>query len=516
MRNLALSLLLVVAVSISVQVIPTTAIAANDGINPMDSPFNAVCDGVADDSQAFSAALDAIVAEQGARKVTVPKGRTCKIGTPIVKDFQSTNDIIIEGTGSGSVLLLATGNRDAFVFQNAYSITIRDLTIKGNPAGGAKPDANVGITFDTVFHVLMDNNQIYGTFTPGGMIKSIHSNLVFTNNKLRGSTTVTGNVNGVVFSRNWKGMVVKYNTFLDFGSLNGEWHSKTPTSTPLAWIAASEPEGEINEEIVGTQPPSQANAYAQNAIEITNNFFDEGALRAVQITSNPSNGEAKTARVYIARNNSNAAGVAGSIGYYLQNIRSLVVDQVYVGYVYNRDVPGMYLDRVENATIKGSFFLQRAGTIKTVGAGQLTLEDTTYKVLETDGATTVRLLQKGKRISRTPAAGIHPYDNLTAIASNIETIYGAPVAAAAELIPTGNVFQVYGSGVISGINSSRIEPGTSLTLIFGEGNPSVVAGVNLKIGRAFVASPGDTLSVVYSDGVFYETGRRVNSTEKPL
>jgi hypothetical protein len=121
------------------------------------------------------------------------------------------------------------------------------------------------------------------------------------------------------------------------------------------------------------------------------------------------------------------------------------------------------------------------------------------------------LLQKGKRIKRTPALGTHPYDDLTAIASNVESVYGSPVPTALELQPTGNVFQVVGPGTIQSLNGSGIESGTPFTLIFGEGKPYVTGSSNLKIGSPFTAQSGDTLSLMYAEGVFYETGRTSKS-----
>jgi hypothetical protein len=484
----------------------STFTLAADGINPMDPPHNAPCNGIADDSPAFRSAIDAMVAVGGPRKLTLPQGRTCKLMTPIVKHFNNTNDIIIEGSGSGSVLLLATGTSTALTLTFAHSITLRSLTIAGSPSGGSTPDANVGLSFDWVLHLLINNCQFYGTFSPEGMIRASHSNLVFTNNNLRGSTTSTGSLNGALFNVKWKSIVVKDNTFIDYGWLNGVYHSKTPVSVTLAWVVAATPEDEIIEEVIPGTPP-RAGIWAQNAINITDNVFDEGALYAVGVFSNVGIGEPRTARVNVQRNNVNGPSVGSAAGFYFQNVRDLNFEQSYVGYTYSYDIPGIILENVSNASIKGSYFLQRAATIKSFGECNLTLENATYKWFETDGNTTLRLLQQGKRINRKPAPGLHAYDDLTAIASNVETIYGSPAAAASELIPTGNVFRVFGNSRIDSIRTLKIEPGTVLTLIF-DGNPVVAGGPALKLEKAFIAAPDDTLSIVLSDGKFYEVSRK--------
>src|SRR5678815_3060098 len=513
MRNLIMTLLLVHAVCAGIEASPATT--ALDGINPMDAPFNAVCDGIANDAPAFSAAIDAMIAAGGKRTMSLPEGRTCKIASPISKNLNNTNDLLFLGSGSGAILLLATGNQTALRFESAHSIAFRNVTFAGTPRlpgdpNYATPDANIGLSFRAVWHLLFDSCQFYGTFTPAGMIDVMHTVLEFTNNKVRGSATSSGGSFGAIYLHQWMGGVVRNNTFLDWGYLNGTYHSKTPISTTVAWVMADEPWQELITEVVGTTP-SGSNAYSQGALVVTDNYFDEGALHAVHVQSNVGIGQPPTARVHIARNNTNAPSVAGTVGYYFQNARDLYIEQVYVGYAYSQDVPGLHLQNVAHATVKGSFFVQRAATIVTRGQGELILEDTTYKALDTDGATTIRLLQKGKRIKRTPALGTHPYDDLTAIASNVESVYGSPVPTALELQPTGNVFQVVGPGTIQSLNGSGIESGTPFTLIFGEGKPYVTGSSNLKIGSPFTAQSGDTLSLMYAEGVFYETGRTSKS-----
>ena len=511
MKNLLLCLLLLLTISVGAQASDYVSVATTN------IPYTGVCDGIADDGPAIEAALENITAPGGSHKLNLPSSGTCKIATPVTNSFDNTHDIIVEGSGSGSTLLLATGNLNAFNLGAAYSIAWFNVTFSGTARASSDPnysapDANIGLSFGYVLHLSFDKCQFYGTFTPGGMIRTDNTNLLFTNNKVRGSTTSTGGPFGAIYMHKWIGGVIKGNTFLDYGNLNGVYHSKTPISSTISWVLAEEPAGEINKEVIGTQL-SESNAYSQATLVVTDNFFDEGAYRAVHVESNIAIGKPWTARVHVARNNMNAAGVSGALGYYFQNIRDLFIDQVYVGYAYAMDVPGIYLNNVMHTTIKGSFFMQRAATIVTRGPGELVLENTKYKVLDTDGGTAVRLLQEGKRINRTPSAGIHTYDNLTALASNVETIYGAPVATAEELVPTGNVFHVYGSGTISGISSNRIEPGTSFTLIFGEGSPVVNGGVNLNIASGFTARPGDTLSLVYSDSVFHETARRSKQSQ---
>ncbi|MFZ0063916.1 MAG: hypothetical protein WAL47_17925 [Pyrinomonadaceae bacterium] len=509
MKNLTVCLLLVLATSMGAN--------ATDYVstNAATIPFTGACDGVTDDGPAIQAAFENITAAGGSHRLSLPDHGVCKVSTAVNKTFNNTHDIIIQGNGSGTTLLLATGNANAFTLGAAYSISWFNVTFQGTQRDVGDPnyvlrDATIGLRFGAILQLLFENCQFYGIFAPDGMIRTDSTFLIFTKNKVRGSTTSTGGLFGVITMHKWIGAVLRGNTFLDYGDLNGVYHSKTPLSATLAWILTNNPSNEINREVIGPQP-SGSDAYAQGTLVVADNFFDEGALRAVHVQSNVGLGEPWTARVHIARNNTNASAISSAFGYYLQNVRDAFIDQVYVGYVYARNVPGLYLNNVQHTTVKGSFFLQLANSILTRGVGELRLENSTYATLDTDGNTTLRLLQEGKRINRKPAAGIHSYSDLTAIASNVETVYGAPVPTAAELVPTGNVFRVVGSGIITEMRTMGIEPGTQFTLIFGEGMPQVSSGATLKIGNSFTAQPEDTLSLVYVDGAFYERARKTKA-----
>lgn len=86
--------------------------------------------------------------------------------------------------------------------------------------------------------------------------------------------------------------------------------------------------------------------------------------------------------------------------------------------------------------------------------------------------------------------------------------YGAAVASAAALVPSGNTFHVTGNTNITSITSTGITAGTCIVMIF-DGTPTVTDGSNLKLAGNFDVHADDTISLCYDGTNWYETARSI-------
>lgn len=88
-------------------------------------------------------------------------------------------------------------------------------------------------------------------------------------------------------------------------------------------------------------------------------------------------------------------------------------------------------------------------------------------------------------------------------------IYGADVASAAAIVPTGNVFTVTGTTNITSITSTGITAGSVIRIIF-TGVLTFTDGNNLKLAGNMTTSADDTISLVYDGTNWYELARSAN------
>ncbi len=397
---------------------------SRERINIGDYPYNAICDGTTNVGPAFDAALAAAKTNGNPKLITFPPG-TCKISTPVAETFSNSYDIIIKGSGSGTVLLLATGASNAISLGALYSLTISDLAFAGNAAAGPISDAATAISITNVTKALIINNQFYALYNPTGLIVATSSDITVTDNKFRGSFACGSGPNcSAIVSNNWIGGVVKRNHFIDFGDLNaGGFISRGGVTANQAWILFNKPAAEI----VGTVAPV-ANALAQRRIVIEDNIFDEGATFHVYIASNIGIGEPYNAFVRIAGNSSNVSSVSGGSGYYIQGGRHVEIDQNYVGYASNPGLSrGLYIDSCKEVHIKGDILEQEASNIYVRGTDYLYLDEVTYRELDTDGVSKIKIRQGGKESNKIWPAGIYTFAQLTPSASISEILRATPV-----------------------------------------------------------------------------------------
>lgn len=88
-------------------------------------------------------------------------------------------------------------------------------------------------------------------------------------------------------------------------------------------------------------------------------------------------------------------------------------------------------------------------------------------------------------------------------------IYGADVASAAAIVPTGNVFTVTGTTNITSITSTGVVAGSVIRIIF-TGILTFTDGNNLKLAGNMTTSADDTISLVYDGTNWYELARSAN------
>jgi hypothetical protein len=90
---------------------------------------------------------------------------------------------------------------------------------------------------------------------------------------------------------------------------------------------------------------------------------------------------------------------------------------------------------------------------------------------------------------------------------------GANVTSASTIVPTGNLFNVTGSTTITAIDSTEINAGASITMVFAA-TCVVQHGSLLQLFASsnFNALVGDRLTLIYDGTAWYEIGRRTAST----
>lgn len=86
---------------------------------------------------------------------------------------------------------------------------------------------------------------------------------------------------------------------------------------------------------------------------------------------------------------------------------------------------------------------------------------------------------------------------------------GAPVASAAAIVPSGNLFHVTGTTTITSVTGTNIIAGTIITIIF-DGILTFTDGSNLKLAGNFVTSADDTITLRWDGSNWYEVCRSVN------
>lgn len=172
-------------------------------------------------------------------------------------------------------------------------------------------------------------------------------------------------------------------------------------------------------------------------------------------------------------------------------------------------VPGMGFSADADGTGTGIFrSAANQPSITINGAESYRITATTFSMLN-NGAI-IRAGSAGDLRLRRLSAGVWTQGG--SADANIGALLGggAAVASATALpAPTGNVFHVTGTTVITSITSTNFVTGACFTMIF-DGITTLTDGSNLVLAGNFVTTADDTISLCFDGTSFYETARSVN------
>lgn len=283
----------------------------------LKTDFGAVGDGQTNDSPALQAALDAL-AQAGGGTLLVPPGRYA-LASPVNKNFfNQASSIIIRGVGSSSQFLIKSGNGTRNIELGGLErLVLSGLIFVGTP--GVRDDATIALFLSYCAQVNIEYCDFYGISTistPGGAVVYSHnSDLRIRNSAFRGCTGNSAIGNSVVYANQWLGVSVSDTDFIDYGTLNGVGHSKTPLSLTYAWVS------------VGT--PLSLDAVGQNLVQLRGVRMDEGSWIGFACVPG---GVERVAQVRLSALRINVSSAALGAGVVINRANQVVIDQSWMGY----------------------------------------------------------------------------------------------------------------------------------------------------------------------------------------
>jgi hypothetical protein len=338
---------------------PGGAIGAPASLNLKD--FGAVGDGVADDSHALQAALDALAAAGGGT-LFVPEGRYA-IMTPVAKSFAgldasitilgvpsdtavppptAAGDVLSRGLDLKSEFRPRTGNRAMLSLAGLRGAAFKDIAFMGTP--GVVTDASYTLYLTDIDDASLEHCEFYGlsSATSGSDVMAVRSKFRITRTVFLGCTANSGVYTSVVQNLEWKGFTLEEAIFLDYGQ-RGELFSKTGIAAPFSWV-------ELGNAAAVTNDSPRREAVFRSV------FLDEGGY--VGIASLPARSQPPSAPVdlvYVTGLRMNVSNL-GTTGNYLSGMRAALVENSFYGWSKRTDaaiwVEGAghaILDRVETA-----------------------------------------------------------------------------------------------------------------------------------------------------------------------
>ncbi len=328
----------------------------------------AKCDNATNDSAAFLAALDFVVAAKGGT-IEVPSGR-CLISSTVVKNL-ATYGVKFRGVaGNRSQIRIATG-----ALANGFTFTNGGVAWEEIVFVGTLPDTNQDAqhvfqyTTVGVSYVGCKFIGLVGSFAGGAIIVISNGSLTLKDFYFGGSAAVSGANGSVIVLDNYSNVDIRDGSFIDYFTLDGVFYTKT-LSTPLAWIQLARP---ANTNTAQTAPQ----------VVIDNVTFDEGALYNVFAFSDPFSGGG-TLRSLLVNNCRGHINVADSLpatgGIYVNNAEHVSIRGSWFKTYANLGVHyGTTLDNVTNATIDSTRYLDNGDRIKASSSvASLTLINVTY------------------------------------------------------------------------------------------------------------------------------------------
>ena len=403
--------------------------------------YGAVGDGGADDGPALQAALNALMAAGGGT-LFVPPGKF-RIATTVSANFLNTaSAVVIKGAGSASQLYVATGeSASALELKNAESLLIDNLVFVGNPE--APTDARIVLDIQGGFKAMIRNTSFYGLISQvagGSIVHAQGVDLRIEHSSVRGTSGAAGFQVPVVLLDGWRGLSVADVDFIDYGVLNGVYHSKTPFNPPNAWI-----------QLNNTSPLD--NALAQHEVVIERVRMDEGAFNGIYVNINTAQ-SARLAHIRISGLRVNGTGLGGN-GVWVQNAERVTIERSWFGYA---GFPGtaVALINVDNSTLRDVRAEAAFDRIHAnVGCKVLTLIDTTYGSLDSE-AEVLNIIRDGKYgFGKNPTEAMDVAGNVRATGQLIST---APQGTAPLAVSSSALVTNFNADKLDGKDASDFAP----------------------------------------------------------
>ncbi|MGH9942616.1 MAG: glycosyl hydrolase family 28-related protein [Pyrinomonadaceae bacterium] len=283
--------------------------------------YGAMGDGRTSDSAAVQAALDALIAGGGGTLRVGP-------GHYLIDQGISANlaqrSVVISGTGGDAQFVIATGGAtDAFDLAHAESLLIEKLIfVSADPR--QINDANRVLFIRSSVQAVIRDCQFYGlaTINPGtGVVQFNDSNGIIENTQFRGCTGNSARGVPVVSFTDWYGAAVRNVVFLDYGTLNGTYWSKTPQTAAHAWITFGVP----------ARFPPTASTHLGTAI-VDGMIGDEGAHHQITIEGSSNR---RVHHAVIRNVRSNITGISSGTGVTAIRADKLTVEDSWFGFQLN-------------------------------------------------------------------------------------------------------------------------------------------------------------------------------------
>lgn len=399
--------------------------AATPGVGPIDPrAFGAAGDGTTDDTAAFQAALNALLANGGG-EIQLTNGVYRIAGAALVNGSGKAACIVIRGLGSSTQILIAGGAANtSFTFQNFESVSFEDVVFAGT--SGTQTDALIALRFDTCLHATLRRCDFYGVSSyvaNGCVVFANASDLRIEDSAFRGCGARTGIATSVVASQNWIGLTIVKTDFIDYGYLNGKFISKTAIAAPFAWVGLYNTSAQ-------TAPP------VQGAVLLSNVSMDEGALYGLACLPNTAtSGLIESLTITGLRINVAGFGVPNN-GLIIQGVEHVLIERCWFGYSPSYGSRNaIALRSVNDAVIDSCRCAQGADRILADAAvGTLTVRETTYQHLLSDAQVTT-VIQGGTPARVLKADGAITANSLVvASPTNALRVVVAPAGAPASAI----------------------------------------------------------------------------------
>ena len=321
----------------------------------------AVGDDAADDSPALQAAFDALAAAGGGT-LNVPVGRY-RLASPVSKNFLNQGSLIIRGHGSATVFHFASGpDTTNIAVLGAESLLVEDLTFAGTP--GVTTDAKVSFNVGSVEKTTFRRTDWYGVASAepsGAVLWANLTDLLVENSSFRGCAASYWNSTPVVRVTNWFSTKFSDTDFIDYGTLHGVHHSKTPQGT-LAWVYLTNPHTE-----------------KEGRALFSRMFLDEGATISIFTQTTP------PAIIRFEHLGVNVDATDSGVGLKVHGAKHATVSHSYFGYASVNPRNAIEFADVGTAVVEQTELRDKANRILVDSLTKsLTISDSTVETLDAD------------------------------------------------------------------------------------------------------------------------------------